>query len=270
MPKLSVALIFKDEAANLPSWLAAVRPFADEIVALDSGSSDSGPDILKAHGVRVEYQPWLGYAQQRNKVCSLCTGDWILSLDADEWPDQDFIALMQSFKQQPVPPKAMGYYILRKVFFFGRFLRFGGFFPEKELRLMRAGQGHWPEREVHESLRVNGPVEVLQGGYINHYSYRNIGDYLKRLDRYSALAAREMFREGKTASPLKAVARGSFAFFNRYVMRLGFMDGFPGYLAARLEGIYTLSKYTRLWEMRQDIGNPPEADPTEAKQIDPE
>ena len=250
MARLSIALIFRDEAHNLPAWLRAARQCADEIVALDSGSQDNGPDILRAAGARVEYQPFLGYGPQRNKAASLCSGDWILSLDADERPDQELIATLNNLKSQ-APAAIMGYELEYKVFFFGRFLRHGGFFPERHLRLARNGQGFWPERAVHEKLEVTGPCQVLKGGYVEHYSYHTIGDYLKKMDVYSAQAARHMLEAGKKSSPVKAVSHGTFTFLQRYFLRLGFLDGFAGYLAARLEGIYTLTKYTRLLEQQK-------------------
>jgi glycosyltransferase involved in cell wall biosynthesis len=246
--RVSVALIFHNEESNLPVWLEAVSQFADEIVALDSGSSDKGPALLRAAGARVEHQPWLGYGRQRNLACSLCSGDWILSLDADEWPDQEFIAAMNHFKTQ-ANAETVGCYIQRKVFFFGRFLRHGGFFPERYLRLARRGRGRWSEREVHETLLVDGPVETFGPGYIHHHSYRTVSEYLQRMDKYSSLAARQMLAQGRRGSPLQAVSHACFNFASRYFLRLGFMDGFAGYLAARLEATYTLSKYAKLWEM---------------------
>ncbi|MDR1396604.1 MAG: glycosyltransferase family 2 protein [Desulfarculales bacterium] len=252
MNKISVALIFRDEALNLPYWLDAVRGFADEIVAVDSGSGDNGPDLLRAAGARVEYNPWPGYGRQRNLACDLCGGDWILFLDADEWPDQAFVASMNQFKKDP-EIEAGGYYIQMKVFFFGRFLRHGGFFPEHCLRLLKRGHGRWSEREIHESLLIDGPVGIFRPGYIHHHSYRNISDYLRRLDSYSTLAAREMLSRGQRGRPVKAFAHAFFNFVSRYFLRLGFWDGFAGYLAARLEATYTLSKYTKLWEMGREL-----------------
>jgi glycosyltransferase involved in cell wall biosynthesis len=196
----------------------------------------------------VEYQPWLGYGRQRNLACSLCGGDWILSLDADEWPDQEFIDAMNRLKTKG-DDEVKGYYLQYKVFFFGRFLRHGGFFPERILRLARRGQALWSEREVHETLRAEGLIKIFGPGYIHHHSYRSVGDYLKRLDVYSSLAAKEMLAQGRKGSPGQAFAHAFFNFISRYFLRLGFMDGFAGYLAARLESTYTLSKYAKLWEM---------------------
>lgn len=252
MPTLSVALIFYNEARNLPAWLEAVTPIADEIAALDSGSTDHGPEILRTAGVKVATAPWQGYGPQRNRAAAMCSSDWILFLDADERPDSRLIQTILEFKQKPLD-NTMGFELEYKVFFFGRFLRYGGFFPERHLRMTRNGRGHWPEREVHEKLVVDGPVGRLKGGYVEHHSYTTIGQYLRKMDTYSEQAARQMLLAGKKGSAFKAISHGAFAFLQRYILRLGFMDGFAGYLAARLEGIYTLTKYTRLMEKQKGL-----------------
>ncbi len=252
MTRLSVALICRDEAANLPAWLEAVRSFADEVVAVDSGSSDATIQILQEAGARVESRAWSGYADQRNFAASLCRGEWVLFLDADERPDPELAAALNALKSGP-PPRERAFELSYKVFFFGRFLRFGGFFPERHLRLFRAGSAQWVRREVHERLEAQGPVGRLPG-YVHHYSYDTVGQYLRRLERYSAEAARQMQAAGRRTSPLAAWGHGAWSFFSRYVLRLGFLDGWAGYLAARLEALYTFTKYARLMELNQGKG----------------
>lgn len=249
MARLSVALICRDEALNLPAWLEAVKPFADEVVAVDSGSSDGTVQILKDAGALVEYRAWTGYADQRNHAASLCSGDWVLFLDADERPDSELAAALNKLKEGPYP-KEQAFELCYKVFFFGRFLKHGGFFPERHLRLFRAGAAQWARREVHERLEAKGPVGRLPG-YVRHYSYDTIGQYLRRMERYSAEAARQMFAAGRRASAFTAWSHGAWAFASRYVLRLGLLDGWAGYLAARLEALYTFTKYARLKELNQ-------------------
>lgn len=247
MARLSAALICRDEAPNLPAWLATVEPFADEVVAVDSGSSDDTVRILEEAGAHVEYRQWSGYADQRNHAASLCRGDWILFLDADERPDAELAAALSALKAGPYPREA-AFELDYKVFFFGSFLRHGGFFPERHLRLFRSGQAKWVRREVHEHLEAQGPVGRLPG-YVHHYSYDTVGQYLRRMERYSAEAAHQMFAAGRRASAFTAWSHGAWAFFSRYILRLGLLDGWPGYLAARLEGLYTFTKYARLREL---------------------
>jgi glycosyltransferase involved in cell wall biosynthesis len=248
MTTLSVALICRDEEVNLPAWLEAVRPFADEVVAVDSGSRDRTVQILRAAGARVEEHPWQGYGAQRNLAASLCQGEWILFLDADERPDPELAAALTRLKQAP-PADTAGWELAYKVFFFGHFLRHGGFFPEYHLRLCRRGRGRWREREVHERLEVDGPVGRLPG-YVHHHSYRDLGEYLRRMDRYSLEAARQLLAQGRRANPWTAWAHGAWTFLHRYFLRLGLLDGWPGYLAARLEALYTFTKYARLLELQ--------------------
>ncbi len=251
MATLAVALICLNEQDHLPAWLESIRPVADEVVAVDAGSRDRTVELLQAAGARVAHRDWTGYGDQRNHAASLCTSDWILFLDADERLDQEMATTLQRFKHSP-PPEPDLWELPFKVFFFGRFLRHGGFFPEYHRRLMRRGRARWVGRQVHERLEAQGPVGRLQGGYVEHYSYDTVGQYLQRLDRYSTEAARQMLAQGHRTSPRAAWAHGSWAFFRRYLLQAGFLDGWAGYLAARLEGLYTLTKYAKLKEMQQD------------------
>lgn len=247
MATLSVCLICRDEAANLPAWLAAVAPVADEIVAVDSGSVDASVAILAAAGARVEFRAWSGYADQRNHCAGLATGDWILCLDADERLDEGLRQALTRLKQGPEPAEN-AFELAYKVFFFGRFLRHGGYFGERHLRLHRREAARWERREVHERLVCAGPSGLMPG-FVEHYSYATVGDYLARMDRYSAEAARQMHAAGKTATGLTAWSHAAWAFLGRYWLRLGFLDGWEGYLAARLEALYTFTKYARLREL---------------------
>jgi glycosyltransferase involved in cell wall biosynthesis len=249
MARLSVALICRDEALNLAAWLEAVKPFADEVVAVDSGSSDDTVKILEEAGAKVEYRAWSGYADQRNYAASLCNGDWVLFLDADEWPDSELAAALNNLKASSCPAE-QAFELSYKVFFFGKFLRHGGFFPERALRLARAGTAQWKQRQVHERMEATGPVGRLPG-YAHHYSYDTVGQYLRRMERYSAEAARQMQAEGRRATPFTSWSHGAWAFVSRYFIRLGLLDGWAGYLAARLEGLYTFSKYVRLMELNR-------------------
>ncbi len=249
MARLSVALICRDEALNLPAWLQAVQSFADEIVAVDSGSSDDTVQILEGTGAKVEYRAWTGYADQRNHAASLCSGDWVLFLDADERPDDELAGALNNLKAA-LYPQEQAFELSYKVFFFGNFLRHGGFFPERHLRLFRAGAAEWVRREVHERLESKGPIGRLPG-HVHHYSYDTVGQYLRRMERYSAEAARQMHAAGRRATPFTAWSHGAWAFASRYVLRLGLLDGWAGYLAARMEALYTFTKYVRLKELNQ-------------------
>ena len=247
MASLTVAIITKNEAANLPRWLAAVGPVADEIVAVDSGSSDATVELLARAGAKVCFRQWTGYADQRNHCIDQASGDWVLFLDADEFIDDELAQALNALKNGP-PPAEAAFELTYKVFFFGRFLRHGGYYPERHLRLHRRGQARWAARQVHERLEADGPVGRL-AGHVHHHSYQTVGDYLARAQRYSAEAAQQMLAAGRRAGPLTVVGHAGWSFFNRYILRLGFLDGYEGYLAARLESLYTLAKYARLREL---------------------
>jgi glycosyltransferase involved in cell wall biosynthesis len=155
MIKLSAAIIVRNEEANLPRWLAAVRPVAEEIVAVDSGSTDRTVEILEQAGARVARREWTGYADQRNYLADLCTGDWILMLDADEVLGPQSTESLLRFKAAP-PAGCVAFALPSRVWYFGRWLRFGGFFPEWKVRLYKKGAARWVSDEVHERLQTAG------------------------------------------------------------------------------------------------------------------
>ncbi|MFH2125054.1 MAG: glycosyltransferase family 2 protein [Pseudomonadota bacterium] len=247
MIKLSAAVIVKNEEANLPRWLGAVKQVADEIVAVDSGSSDRTVEILERAGVRVEFRAWSGYADQRNAVAEMCTGEWILMLDADEVLAPESIASLRRFKQGP-PPEHDILFMPSRVWFFGHFLRHGGFFPEWKPRLYRRGAAAWVREQVHERLEAQGTTGRLEGLY-DHFSYDTVEQYRARSRLYAQAGARHMYEAGKRCGSLTGPSHAAWAFVHRYLIRLGFLDGKAGWWAAWLEGAYTLEKYRRLAEM---------------------
>jgi (heptosyl)LPS beta-1,4-glucosyltransferase len=252
MPKLSLAIIVQNEEADLPRWLAAVRPVADEIVAVDSGSTDRTVEILEEAGARVVHRDWTGYADQRNYLADLCTGDWILMLDADEVIGPRFREALQEFKAAP-EHQCNGYRLAARIWFFGHWLRFGGFYPEWNLRLYRKGAGRWVGQEVHERVDVDGPVGRMYVGY-THYSYDSVADYRARSARYALAAGQRMLAEGRRDGRLSGALHAAWTFAYRYLIRMGFLDGKTGWWAAWLEAGYTYDKYARLADLRRGRG----------------
>ncbi|MBU4566335.1 MAG: glycosyltransferase family 2 protein [Proteobacteria bacterium] len=250
MIKLSAAVIVQNEEKNLPRWLKAVSQVADEIVAVDSGSSDRSVEILRQAGAKVEFRAWTGYADQRNAAAGLCTGDWILMLDADEVLAPESIASLRGFKQGPEPEHDI-LLMPSRVWFFGHFMRHGGFFPEWKPRLYRRGAARWVRQQVHERLEARGSTGRLPGLY-DHYSYDTVEDYRSRARGYAEAGARFMLAAGKRCGSLTGPTHAAWAFVHRYLVRLGFMDGKAGWWAAWLEGVYTLEKYRCLAEMIRD------------------
>lgn len=244
MIKLSAAMIVKNEEANLPRWLAAVSQVADEIIAVDSGSSDRSVEILRQAGARVEFRAWTGYADQRNHAAELCTGDWILMLDADEVLALESVASLRRFKQGPDPAQDV-LFMPSRVWYFGHFLRFGGFFPEWKPRLYRRGAARWVRQQVHERLEADGATGRLPGLY-DHYSYDTVEQYRTRARVYAEAGAQRLLAGGKKRGCLAGVLHALWAFLYRYLIRFGFLDGRAGWWAARLEAGYTWGKYARL------------------------
>jgi glycosyltransferase involved in cell wall biosynthesis len=242
--KLSIAIIVQNEEANLPRWLRAVAPVADEIVAVDSGSSDRTVELLERAGARVFHRDWTGYADQRNFLAEQCTGDWILMLDADEVVDDACRRTLTAFKAGP-DPEEQAYELPSRVWFFGHFLRHGGFYPEWKARLYRRGAAQWARDQVHERLETRGRVGRLDCAY-DHYSYASVEEYRARAVRYAEAGARHLHEEGKNSGPFTGPTHAAWAFMHRYLFRLGFLDGKAGWWAAWLEAGYTLRKYRRL------------------------
>lgn len=247
MIKLSAAVIVQNEEKNLPRWLKAVSQVADEIVAVDSGSTDRTMEILRQAGAKAEFRAWDGYAHQRNHADSLCSGDWILMLDADEVLTPESIQALRRFKREPEPVHDV-LFMPSRVWFFGHFLRHGGFYPEWKPRLYRRGKARWARQQVHEHLETSGTSGRLEAIY-DHFSYDSVADYRSRARVYAEAGARFMLAAGKRCGPLTGPSHAAWAFVHRYLVRLGFLDGKAGWWAAWLEGVYTLEKYRRLAEM---------------------
>ncbi|ADV81734.1 glycosyltransferase family 2 protein [Terriglobus saanensis] len=252
MPALSVAIITHNEEANLARTLRSL-PEGCEVVVVDSGSTDGTLTVASQYGARVIEQPWLGFAVQKNLALSECTGDWVLSLDADEELSpalrDEIVSLVQG---QPLPGKPEAYFVPRKNFFLGRWIRFGGFYPDAKLRLFRKGVASFEPRPVHEVIRFDGASGKLQGALL-HHAYPTLSGYLEHMNRYSTLGAEILQQKGKTsASAFDFIAHVFLApaatFVWNYVFRSGFRDGREGLLLHLYHASYTSWKYAKAWE----------------------
>lgn len=246
---LSVVLVTLNEAANLPRTLASVR-FAQEIVLVDSGSTDATLQIARQAGARIFEEPWKGFARQKNSAIAHATSDWVLSLDADEEvsPElaREIAALLAS------EPAFSAYRIPRLNHFLGRPLRHGGYWPDPKLRLFRRGAALFEERPVHETMRADGAVGRLKGHLI-HHCYPTLAEYIEHMNRYSSIGAEVLAQQGRVSRSLpaffwNAVLNPAATLLYNYVFRLGFLDGRAGLLQHLNHSAYIHWKFVKAWE----------------------
>jgi len=249
MKKISVAIITKDEEKNIGACLESVK-WADEIIVVDAGSRDKTLQICAEYGAKVFVEAWQGYGRQKNKAIEKAKNEWVLNLDADERVTPELAAEIAEVLDGV--SELNGFYIPRKNFFGSRWIRHGGWYPDYNLRLFRQSKGRFQERQVHEKVILEGKVGYLKNP-LEHRTYNSIKEFLQRQDLYSDLAAQEMFKEGKQYRFYDILFRPFWTFFQMYVLRAGFLDGYYGFLLARLYSYYTFAKYSKLKElMRED------------------
>jgi glycosyltransferase involved in cell wall biosynthesis len=277
--KLSVVIITHNEEANIGRTLESVRSLvADgkgEIIVVDSGSTDRTVEIAKSFGANVFVEEWKGFAGQKNSAIDKATGDWILSLDADEevgdelrtsmatvmakWNDLELYAenLPATFDlvggQTGANLCCNGFFLNRRNYFLGRQINHGGFWPDRKLRLFRRGSGSVEERAVHETVRVKGETAVFGDGALIHHSYPTLSDYIEHMNRYSSLGAEMVVAKGKVGfSVVNIVLRPLATFAYNYFFRLGFLDGREGLLLHLYHAVYVSWKYAKAWELSRE------------------
>jgi glycosyltransferase involved in cell wall biosynthesis len=251
---ISVAIVAMDEEANIGRTLASVR-WADEIVLVDSGSKDRTCEIAREHGARVVAEPWRGYVAQKQYAIELCTKDWVLLLDADEEVSPGLAEEIRAAMASPNP--ASGYKLPRKNLFLGRWIRYGGFYPDPKLRLFRRGQGFVTGHDPHDRCELKprvpgqGPQQTKQfSNALIHYTYPTLTLYLGHMNRYSSLGAQLAVAKGhRSFSFINIVLRPAATFVYNYFIRLGFLDGREGLLLHLYHAGYVSWKYAKAWEL---------------------
>jgi glycosyltransferase involved in cell wall biosynthesis len=247
VPKLTVTVIARDEAANIDAALASVG-WADEIVVVDSESTDDTVAIARRHTPRVERRPWPGYSAQKNYAASIASHDWILSIDADERVTAELGAEIRSLLAGE--PAQSGYRIPRATWYLGRWIRSTDWYPDFQLRLYDRRAAEWNGRTVHESVRLRtGEPGVLRHD-LQHFAYRDVHHHLETIDRYTTLAASEWAAQGRRASVAALALQAPFAFLRNYVLRAGFKDGAAGLVVSALNSYYVFLKFAKLWELQ--------------------
>ena len=245
MAAVSVVVITKNEEKNIRDALSSAS-FADEIIVLDSFSTDGTVDICREFTDRVFQENWRGFSGQKQRAVELARNDWVFVLDADE---RITPALAEEIKKlMEAGPERPGYYCPRRNHFMGREIRHGGWYPDYSVRLFDKKRGRFKERAVHEAVRLDGVAGYLKNPML-HFTYDSVSDYILRADKYSTLAAQEMHKEGRRAKTSDLFLRPHMTFIRMYLLKRGFMDGVHGLLLAGLYSYYTFSKYAKLMEM---------------------
>lgn len=245
MPKLSVTVITRNEAAHITAALESVA-WADEVVVVDSGSTDDTVALARRYTERVVERDWPGFPQQKNHAAGLATHDWVLSIDADERVTPELGAEIRALLT--TDPPARGYRIRRVTHAFGHWIRSTDWYPDWQLRLYDRRHGRWDEaRRVHESVHLDGEPARL-AGELEHLAYRDLSHHLATIDRYTTLAAEDMAARGRTASALDLLAHGPLAFLRNYLLRGGFRQGRVGLVVSSMNAWYVFLKYAKLWE----------------------
>ena len=252
MSSLSVTVITKNEEHNIEACLRSVR-FADQLVVLDSGSTDATVEMALAMGAEVSIRAdWRGFGIQKNRALELANSDWVLSLDADERVTPE---LQAEIEVALTSPRFDAYSIPRLSSYCGQYMRHSGWYPDRVTRLFKRGAAKFSDDLVHEKLLSSSPIGQLQVALL-HDSYRNFEDVLYKANLYSSAGAETLRAAGKTASLRTAIAHGLWAFIRTYFFRLGFLDGRLGFVLAISIAEATYYRYLKLWRIQHKFVRP--------------
>lgn len=247
--KISFCLITLNEESNLPRCLRSCADLADEIVVLDSGSTDGTERIAKEFGARFSHQDWLGYVGQKNKVLSLATHEWVFSIDADEELSPELRAEIRRLKaDERLSDDFSGYLMPRCVLYEGRWIRHGDWYPDRLVRLFRRRAAHFTGGKVHERLEIRGLLDSLRGE-LYHHSFKDAADHWARCEKYARLWAETQFEAGQTAGPLAPFTHAAFRWLRGYVLKRGFLDGPQGWRIAAFCAREVALKYRLLRDL---------------------
>ncbi len=247
--KISATVITFNEEHNLAEALQSLA-WADEIIVIDSQSTDRTVEIARTFTEKIIVRQWPGYAAQKNFAAQQAAYDWIFNLDADERVSSELAQEIVELKSRSNGTPA-GFEMPRKTWYLGRWIRHSGWYPDYKLRLYNRTAGGWRGEYVHESVKVDGRIERLRGEIL-HYTIRNSSEHHQRLDRYTTLAAQELETKGKRLSRAALFVAPVTAFIRSYVLRAGFLDGIPGLAIACFAGYYVFLKNLKLWEIQQN------------------
>ncbi|MCL2039092.1 MAG: glycosyltransferase family 2 protein [Bacteroidetes bacterium] len=249
--KLSAAIITLNEELNLKRTLPTIKDLVDEIVIVDSGSTDKTKEIAEGFNANFIFNQWQGYGEQRNFAFANCSGDWILCIDADEPISPELSnKIKEIVNGKDISSKVFS--INRRGVCFGKKLKYGIFFNDYQVRLFRKDVGMFNNNSVHEKFITEHKIEKLPNKYfISHYAYNSMEDYLERFNKYTTLGAIDCKIRNKNSSVFRIVFSPFFTFFKMYFLKLGFLDGLEGFVLSVMSAIYPMIKYFKLREEQQ-------------------
>ena len=220
--------------------------WADELVVVDSGSTDGTYEICQRHTDKLYRREFQGHRDQYQYAADLTTRQWIMFVDADEEVPPELVEEIGGMLKSRAED-VDGFFVCRRTCYLGKWIRYGGWYPDGEIRLYRRDKGRW-EGGLHAKIVVGGKVSVLKNKYL-HYTYRDISDQIQTIDRYSNIAAQDMAESGKKFSLLKLLFHPPFRFIKEYLFKSGFRDGLPGLIIVVSTMFYVFIKYAKLWEI---------------------
>jgi glycosyltransferase involved in cell wall biosynthesis len=247
--KISATIITFNEELNIKAACESVA-WADEIVVVDSESTDRTREIAEGGGARVIVNPWPGFGAQKQFAVDQAQHDWIFSLDADERVSDELRKAIESVKQRSDTELADGYLVSRRTFYQQRWIRGGGWYPDRQLRLFNRMRGRWKQRHIHESVAMDSGARVAElNGDLLHYTSTGAAHHHRIIgERYAPLAAQQMYEEGRRTSILGVASAGPAAFIRSFILKGGFRDGFAGFTIASFAAHHAFLKHLMLWE----------------------
>ncbi len=245
--QLSVCVITFNEEANLERCLRSVKGLADELIIVDSNSTDRTRDLAASAGARVVEQEFLGHVKQKQFALDLATGHWVLSLDADEWLDQNLRSSVEAVLAGETSEELAGYEFNRQAFYLGRWIHHSGWASEWKLRLVRRNRARWTGYDPHDRLNVEGRTERL-AGRLCHYPYTDVADHLDTVNNYTTIIAGHWPQTSSIRIMLGLVVEPPLVFIQKYFLQGGFRDGIRGLVISVMTAFYFFVRHAKLWE----------------------
>ena len=241
--KISTIVITFNSEATIEKCLKSAMSISDEIIIVDSFSTDRTVEICKNYTKKIFTHKWLGYSKQKEIAVEKAVNSWILWIDSDEELSSELI-----FEIQSLNFSCTAYYLNRKNYYLNRWINHCGWYPDYIIRLFRKDKGRFSNDIIHEKVVINGKIDQIKG-ILYHYSYRDISHHLEKMNSFTSAIAQKMFQQNKKVTPLTIIFHSVWYFFRTYILKKGYLDGFAGFIVCVLGGYYVFLKYIKLWEL---------------------